>query len=92
MRPDTAYAASAELALAPGDLVLLVTDGLDESLSPGDEIFGIERVLDVVRGHRDKPAQDIVRALYQAVRGFSQANPQTDDVTAIVLKVKPAAA
>jgi sigma-B regulation protein RsbU (phosphoserine phosphatase) len=89
MRPDTQYQSSGELVLDPGDLVLLVTDGIEESMSADNTIFGMERVLEVVRLNRTKPAASIVTALYQAVRQFSQNSPQTDDVTAIVLKVAP---
>ena len=89
IRPDTQYSASAETALAPGDLLLLLTDGIEESMAPDDTLFAIDRILEVVRGHRAKTAHEIVDALYQAVRKFSDNRPQTDDVTAIVIKVKP---
>jgi PAS domain S-box-containing protein len=88
MQPDTQYTTSAPIGLAAGDLVLLVTDGIEESMSPEDEMFGLERALDVVRAQRDRPAHEIVTALYRAVREFSKNTPQIDDVTAIVIKVK----
>ena len=88
IRPDTHYTSSPEVKLAAGDLVLLVTDGIEESMSPDNELFGINRTLDVVRSHRDKPAHEMVEALYQAVRQFSKNSPQIDDVTVIVIKVK----
>ncbi|MDB6032782.1 MAG: hypothetical protein JWM16_3120 [Verrucomicrobiales bacterium] len=87
LRPDTQYHSSGQIFLEPGDLVLLVTDGIEESISSDNTIFGMERVLDVVRANRDKPSAHIVSALYQAVRQFSKNSVQMDDVTAIVLKV-----
>jgi PAS domain S-box-containing protein len=87
IRPDTQYASSEEIRLTSGDLVLLITDGIEESLSPANAIFGLERTLEVVRATRTKSAQEIVDALYRAVRDFAQGNPQTDDVTAIIIKV-----
>ncbi len=87
IRTDTHYVASGELILAPGDLVLLLTDGIEESMSPDNQVFGEERLLQVVRAHRRQPAQQIVEALYQAVREFVRDGPQIDDVTAIVIKV-----
>jgi phosphoserine phosphatase RsbU/P len=87
LRPDTQYRSSGEIFLSTGDLILLVTDGIEESISSDNTIFGMERVLEVVRAHQDKPASQIVSALYQAVRQFSKNSPQMDDVTAIVLKV-----
>jgi PAS domain S-box-containing protein len=88
LRAGTQYVSSSEHQLAAGDLLLLVTDGIDESMSPADEIFGDTRILEVVRRNRERPAREIVECLYQAVRDFAQGSAQLDDVTAIVLKVK----
>ena len=87
VRHDTQYTSSAPIPLAPGDLILLVTDGIEESVAPDDSFFGIDRALEVVRFNQTKPAQQIVEALYRAVREFAQGAPQEDDVTAIVIKV-----
>jgi PAS domain S-box-containing protein len=87
IQPDTKYVPAPEIKLEPGDLLLALTDGIEESAAPDDNLFGIDRVLEVVRHHQAKPAQQIVQALYEASRQFSQNTPQTDDVTAIVVKV-----
>ncbi len=89
IRPDTQYIASTEKILAPGDTVLLLTDGIEEAMAVDNTIFGIERALDIVRAHRDKPAAEIVELLYQSVRQFCKNSVQADDVTAIIIKVKP---
>ena len=89
IRPDTHYVSSPEIPLASGDTVLLVTDGIEECMSPEDEFFGAERTLDIVRASRDKTSQETVESLYQAARQFGRNNPQVDDVTAIIVKVKP---
>jgi sigma-B regulation protein RsbU (phosphoserine phosphatase) len=87
MRPDTQYASSETLYLEAGDVVVLLTDGIEECLSPAGELFGSERALDVIRQHRSSSAQQIVEELYQAVRKFSGNVAQNDDVTAVVIKV-----
>jgi PAS domain S-box-containing protein len=87
IRPQTLYTTSASIPLESGDLVLLVTDGIEETTSPEDAFFGSERTLEVVRSHQGKSAKEIVDALYGAVRAFAQGAPQADDVTAIVIKV-----
>jgi PAS domain S-box-containing protein len=89
INPDTQYVTSPEVQLNPGDILIMTTDGIEECLAPDDTLFGIDRVLDVVRANRDKSAHDIVDALYQAVREFGSGRPQVDDVTAIILKVLP---
>lgn len=87
MRPDTQYSSSAEMKLEPGDIVVVLTDGIEESVSREGELFGTERALETVRQHREKPAQQIVEELYRAVRKFSSNAPQIDDVTAVLVKV-----
>ena len=87
VQPDTKYAGALPITLAPGDLVLFLTDGIEEAIAPDETFFGIERTLDVVRANREKSAREIVEALYQSVQRFSQNLPQLDDVTAIVVKV-----
>jgi serine phosphatase RsbU (regulator of sigma subunit) len=81
------YTAAAPIPLAPGDIVLLVTDGIEEAISPENEFFGVQRILDVVRSHAQNTAQEILRALENAVREFSHNQPQLDDMTVAVVKV-----
>jgi PAS domain S-box-containing protein len=88
LRAGTQYVCAGEKELAAGDLLLLVTDGIEEGLSPTNEFFGDERILEVVRQHQTQPARAIVEALYQAARDFSGPSPQLDDITVVVLKVK----
>ena len=88
IRPDMQYAESAEIPLAAGDLILLVTDGIEETMSADNTLFGPERVLDVVRQNREKPAAEIVAALHRSAREFSGHTPQIDDITAIVVRVQ----
>jgi len=87
IQPDAKFTESSKIQLACGDVVLLLTDGVDESMSPAGEFFGLERILGSVRPHLNRPASEIVDALYQAVRVFSENTPQIDDVTAVVVKI-----
>ena len=88
IQPNVDYAAAPAIPLLPGDYVLLLTDGFEEAISPENTIFGVQRVLDVARAHSDKTAGATVEALYSAVRDFSQNEPQLDDLTVVVIKVK----
>ena len=74
--------------LASGDVVLFLTDGLDEAMNPmGTECYGLERALEVLRARQQKPAAEIAAALCEAVRAFSAPGPQQDDLTVMVVKV-----
>ncbi len=81
------FPSSAPIPLQSGDLVILITDGIEEARSPEDVDFGLEQLLDVVRASRQATAQQIVANLYHAVSAFSQSRPQRDDITATVIKI-----
>ena len=84
--PDTTYPASRSVVLVPGDVLLVVTDGVLEASTSDDTLFGIERALEVVRAHQQEPARNILEALYQRIRDFTPGAALTDDLTAIVIK------
>jgi sigma-B regulation protein RsbU (phosphoserine phosphatase) len=81
------FPASEEIPLQPGDLVMLVTDGIVEARAPDGTVFGRQRLMDIARVYRQATAGQIVDNLYYAVRAFSQNLPQYDDITAAVIKV-----
>lgn len=85
--PDTEYKESAPLTLQPGDLVLLLTDGIEETEDPQGRVWGIEPVLEIVRANRSRAAAEILNAVRQAARDFSAGLPQRDDWTMMVAKV-----
>jgi sigma-B regulation protein RsbU (phosphoserine phosphatase) len=87
IQPTTVYPAAERIQLCSGDIVLLLTDGIDEAVSPEEQLFGKERILSVVRQRATASAADLVEALYQEVRRFSGDTPQLDDATAVVVKV-----
>ena len=72
--------------LAAGDLLLINTDGLEESMNADGDCFGWGRVLDAVEGCRDAPAAEIVNRLQTARRDFSLPEIQRDDVTLVVVR------
>lgn len=84
---DSTYEAGEPHTLRPGEMVLLLTDGITEAHGLDEQLFGAERALDVVRAHRDRPAREAIHALYEAVRAFCGPQAQCDDMTAIVIKV-----
>ena len=84
----TEFPASNPITLEPGDIAVLLTDGIQEAMSPTGEPFGTERLLEVVRAHRTRRAAQIVESLYRAVCEFSQREKPADDVTTIVIKVE----
>ena len=87
LRPDTEYAASDSLTLEAGDLLALMSDGVEESLSAEDELFGKDRILKIFRDGQGGAAEKIVAALHDAGHAHLAADIQPDDYTTIVLQV-----
>ena len=86
--PESKFFRRPPVTLHPGEVVVLLTDGLTESAAPDGTEFGAERVLQYIRAHREKSAQQLVEGLQQEARAFCANALQDDDITLVVLKVK----
>jgi len=75
------------IALGPGDIVVLMTDGATESANPEGDEFGSSRVVEYIRSHRHDPAQHIANGIYHAARAHAKYQPQKDDITSVVVKM-----
>jgi sigma-B regulation protein RsbU (phosphoserine phosphatase) len=73
--------------LAPGDVLLLHTDGVTERRR-GAEQFGPERLLAIAGGVAGSPARRVVATVREAVERFSH-DPMTDDVALLAVRVVP---
>ncbi len=72
--------------LAPGSTLLLYTDGITELMSPSQEEFGVERLLVVLREHREGPVEDLLSAIGDQMTAFSEGERFDDDSTAVVVR------
>jgi serine phosphatase RsbU (regulator of sigma subunit) len=86
----TVFSASPAIPLEPGDLVVLLTDGIVEAASPSGARFGLERAVGLVRQHRQEAPGEMLTALFDAVCGFCD-NRLQDDLTAVIIKCEGAA-
>jgi len=85
--PDTEFSIGGPVSLESGDTVLLISDGVLEAMSPDGQMFGAERMLEVVRENRTGCASEIIDGLYRAVGDFTQRDRTADDVTTVVIKL-----
>lgn len=74
--------------LKAGDILLIATDGIAESISPGHELFGRNRLIELIRQHRSRSAAEILNAMQVAVESFRAHASQRDDITAVLIKVQ----
>lgn len=80
--------ANEHLHLAPGDRLVLYSDGISEQRSPAGEEFGLDRVRTLLVASTS-PAAD-VDALFNGVQAFAQTATWDDDATVASLTIRPA--
>lgn len=73
------------VALAPGDTLMLYTDGLSEARR-GNEEYGPDRVAQLAAARREQSPTALVRSFVEDVQAFQQAAPPADDLTIMVLR------
>jgi len=78
----------AEVNLQRGDVLVLFTDGVTEAKSVKDEEYSDERLEQLILKHAANTPQEIVDAILADLRVFTLNEPQSDDITLIVIKVK----
>jgi serine phosphatase RsbU (regulator of sigma subunit) len=72
--------------MAPGDILCLYTDGIVESRTKDKELFGEERLADVLRAASALPAGAIMERVYEAAFGFTGCAEAGDDMTLVIVK------
>jgi sigma-B regulation protein RsbU (phosphoserine phosphatase) len=74
------------LSFAPGDMLLLYTDGATEAASPDGEEFGRERLAAAAKSAYSLSARAVIGRLEKAVLEWTGGLGATDDVTFFVIK------
>jgi serine phosphatase RsbU (regulator of sigma subunit) len=78
------------ITVRPGDRLFMYTDGVTEARSPGGELFGMDRTLDVVT--RSAPsAEGVLDAVNEAIQQHAGGREQSDDITMLMLRRSSAA-
>jgi sigma-B regulation protein RsbU (phosphoserine phosphatase) len=80
---------SANLQLAPGDILALISDGVYEYNNTKGEEFGESGVAEVFRVHHRLPMSELTQQLIQAVKKFAGTAPQEDDITLVLVRREP---
>jgi sigma-B regulation protein RsbU (phosphoserine phosphatase) len=84
--PDNQYDAALEFSLAPGDALLLLTDGLFEWANRSGEMFGLSRLRSAILDCAKGSPREMIQNLYDRARTFVDGATQEDDITLVVLK------
>ncbi|TLY28414.1 MAG: serine/threonine-protein phosphatase, partial [Ignavibacteria bacterium] len=77
---------SEKVALAPGDALMLYTDGISESQDCGSNQYGEERLMKLLATADSLPASQLIKRCLEDVKGFRNGNAQSDDMTMLVVR------
>ncbi len=74
-----------EIQLEPGDAIYLYTDGVTEATDLNNELYGEERLLDILKKNADADSRKLCEAVKSDVDAFVGKAPQFDDITMLSL-------
>jgi len=82
---DAAYEET-RLKLEAGDRIVLYTDGIVEAMNEQEELFGFDRLLEVIRKSPAETAETLLEEIKGHVNDFAGTAAQHDDITIIVVQ------
>jgi sigma-B regulation protein RsbU (phosphoserine phosphatase) len=77
---------SGSIVLAPGDAIVLYTDGATEAMNPSRALFGEDRLLALLQEKTSSPLHDLVESIYGAVATFAAGALRHDDITVLAMR------
>lgn len=85
---DFKYEPQRRNGLKPGQVIVIGTDGIWESCNPSGEMFGRERLMEIVRKTAVQDANTILEKVFQEHADFSDGLKSEDDLTLVVVKIQ----
>jgi serine phosphatase RsbU (regulator of sigma subunit) len=83
---DFASYESRTFRLDKGDILVVISDGLTDAENPKQEMFGEQRLLQIIRQEAPSGSDAIEREVLKAVEEFTQGMAQTDDITFVIVE------
>jgi sigma-B regulation protein RsbU (phosphoserine phosphatase) len=75
-----------KIDLPPHGVVVIYSDGITEAMNAQDELYGEERLVEVLQKVKTHSAIEIIDAVIAGARGHAGKHPQSDDMTILVVK------
>ena len=77
-----------KIHLKQNDLIILFTDGVVESVSKTNKVYGDRRLFNLIKKHHHLPAKKIIQKIEDDLQKFEEKSEQHDDMTMVVIKKK----
>jgi sigma-B regulation protein RsbU (phosphoserine phosphatase) len=85
---DAQYQQNSINGLEKGQVLLIGTDGLWETQNTSGEMFGKERLKDLISKHAGRSAEEIITLVIDSLAAFRNSTRQDDDITLVVVKAE----
>jgi sigma-B regulation protein RsbU (phosphoserine phosphatase) len=84
---DELHLSEEQTTLAPGDRLVLYTDGLIDLLSPEGRPFSLGQLKSILRSHAYLPPEELCAAVFAELRAFQGEAEQYDDMTLLIVQI-----
>ena len=84
---DWRYKEYLKTALDKGQIIFLSTDGIWEAFNQKGDMFGKERIYDIIRKNSSLSANEIINIILESLKRFQQGAQIEDDITLVVIKI-----
>ena len=84
---DWRYKEYLKTDLDKGQIIFLSTDGIWEAFNPKGDMFGKERIYDIIRKNSSLTANEIITIILESLKRFQQGAQIEDDITLVVIKI-----
>jgi phosphoserine phosphatase len=76
----------ATIEMAPGDLLAIPSDGIFEAMDEAGAMYGVDRMVNLIRDRCDQPLEDVLESLRADVEVFRRDRPAQDDRTILAVR------
>jgi phosphoserine phosphatase RsbU/P len=83
---------TASVTIRPGDFLVMYSDGVSEAANLKREFFEEEGLRRVLAGFQGETVEQLAAAVREGIKEFTQGAPQSDDITALILRYQSGAA
>lgn len=77
-----------QIQLKDGQVVFMYTDGVVEAMNTDQDLYGDDRLIEVLTRSKQKSPSEMVQDTLQSVRAFAGDAPQSDDITVCAFRWK----
>src|SRR6202163_327086 len=79
---------TAHVKLEPGDTLILFSDGVTEAMDPGEDLYRVPRVREVLTGQSDCALDKLQKSILESVENFAKGAHQADDLTLLIVRYR----